>query len=173
MLGTAILLGSLILLITMMCAFLITKLPHKTWIKFILIPLILALGVMAFVTVPELMGYPYPGVPGGHFQVEDVKLGNGNGGLKIEFWAMEHGESRLYTIPYDAQIMQQLRDAAEAGKSGRGRTDLQFKKKGSGGSGESYAYSLEGHFNPLMKAMPPKSEPTIPGTQMLGGPPHP
>lgn len=176
MLGIASLLGSLIFLITVICAFLITQLPHKMWIKFVLIPVVLTLAVTSFLLIPHLMGYPFPGVPQGRFQVQEVRMKAEAGHSQIEFWALQNGHSRLYAIPYDGDMMNTLRNALEAGRSGKGMTVLEFKKgkKGGNSTGETYAYTLEGSFNPLNKAMPPKddkADPPMPAMGLPAGPP--
>lgn len=156
MLSTILILGCTILLLVTIAGFLLSELPRKFWFKFILIPIVFFLGVFASLNIKQLMGYPFDGIPQGHFQVEDARLtGNGRTGLNIEFWALSgHGQSRLYSIPYDPKTMQMLEDAIKAGRSGQGTTDLHFNGKSVGADG--IIPSLEGQFNPLTKSLPPK-----------------
>lgn len=161
MIDIIILLGSLIFAITVICAFLITKLPNKNWIKFLLIPLVLSFGCLTFLNIKELMGYPYPGIPSGQFIVEHVRVvGDGQSGSQIEFWALSlKGKSRLYTIPFDSQTLQQFRLSMNANQSGQGIMIMEFGKKLNGdGGGNSNNYQLDGTFTPLQKFLPQKTD---------------
>lgn len=166
MFGIVALIGSLTLILAILSAFLITQLPRKMWIKFLLIPIVLALACTISLNITELMGYPYNGVPKGQFAVEDARV-SGTGGetgtnsMKIEFWAVQHGQSRLYSIPFNAEVFQKLQQALAVGRSGKGEMTLQFQPNGGlNSNGEAFAYSLEGHFTPLVDALPKKSEPS-------------
>ncbi len=123
--GIVLLLGSLGLLITITCAFLITQLTRKVWIKFILVPLMLTFGVLFFININQIMGYPFQGVPQGQFEIQGLRVtadqGAQDGSAHIEFWALQNGHSRLYSIPFDSDIMKKMQQAMAAGKSGMGR----------------------------------------------------
>lgn len=132
-----IILGILGLLLSMVSAFLIIKLPKRFWIKFISIPLILIIGLMFAQNIQQVWGFPFPGLPQGKFQLQSYRVLYQTGDvMRIEAWVIQKRKSRLYVFPYSREVDQKFAQAMREQGSGNGTREFDFKVKSLGKKGE-------------------------------------
>lgn len=131
------------LLLTIFTAFVTIKTKLKYWIKWLLIPVLLALGLFFFVNFPNIQGYAYETYPVGKFRLLAFRAENNN--KVIELWIDELGnpKSRLYKIPYNKDVDKSLQDMIHGEKQGGDPvgqfTKGQIKEQGKGnGNGDAH-----------------------------------
>jgi hypothetical protein len=148
------------ILLTLIAAFncyLLIRLPHKHWIKWLLIPLVLGTSLWLSQAIPDLMGRAKPGPPHGQFvylghQVEVGKKGD----KRIDLWVQQKKETRLYSVPFNPQLSQELDDAKKASQSGTVIKGHLETRKGTGGSaGVLFDLKIDPKIN-MQTILPPK-----------------
>jgi hypothetical protein len=134
--GLAFLFGAAI--IFSLFLFITARVPF--WIRFVGIPIILALTIWGYAQLDNMLGYPYWGVPAEQaiLMGYDVQR-NPKKELEIVIWAREKEGSRLYVVPWSKEKEEKLQKAIEAMKKG---IAVGIKRK-KGIEGERYS---EGEF---------------------------
>jgi len=90
------------------------------WIRFTGIPLVLALSVLGYSQLDNLLGYPYPGSPDRKVILMGFDLQeNDNDQLEIVIWVKEKNSSRLYRTPWTNTKEQQIRKAMKQKMEGK------------------------------------------------------
>lgn len=116
-------------LVTTVCAFLIVYAKVGLWFRAVLIPLVLALTFVGYITLVDVLGRPYPGIPPDRavlidYQVDIRVDSHGIRSKKIVLWVYVNGDYRLYRIPYDRPLENQLIDADNDVKNGKPRKQI-------------------------------------------------
>lgn len=110
--------------------------------KWLHAPLLLGVALFVLWKLPDLEGYPFEGYPQGQFEYIDHKVEGHGSDKAIKLWAkVGKGESRLYSIPYDAQTEAELNAAHSESQHGLS-VHGEFKRGGEGrihGDGQSMA----------------------------------
>lgn len=120
------------LILAVISAYLVIRLPHKYWLKWFLVPILIAFGFFLYTEIPNLLGFPKLAFPTQRFQLLDFGSFVLNKDTKvIEFWVMEDGsnDTRLYEVPYSDQTNQQLGQLAAAEKKNGSGVRGQFQSK--------------------------------------------
>ena len=113
-------------LVTMVCAFLIVYAKVQMWLRAVLIPLVLALTFIGYITLIDILGKPFPGLPPDdsrlvHYQV-DIRTNEHNIPKKyIIIWVYVESDHRLYRVPYSRALEEELIKADEDNKLGKPR----------------------------------------------------
>lgn len=103
-------------LVTTVCAFLLVYAKVQAWLRVVLIPLVLALTLVGYITLLDVLGKPFPGFPPNksvlvHYQV-DVTLNKHDVPEKtIMMWVITTESHRLYKVPYSRELEVALREA--------------------------------------------------------------
>ncbi len=121
---TLVQLAIVILVFAGLVAYLLIKIPRSYKFKFLLIPAGFALALYAGVTIPDLLGYAYPGYPRGQFIYMQHTVSAG----RIVLLAETKGKERLYSFPYNSGMAAQLAAAKNITQLGLQVTG-QFKGK--------------------------------------------
>ncbi len=155
-------LGSLLLLLVAFCAYLVVKLPKRYFIKYLLIPVILAYGLLIATNYTEVQGHPYATFPHGKFLLVAFRTIGVDEKRVIEIWITQHGISRLYVIPYDADVETKLK-MAKIGEEEGELFELQFDgdpttKGKTGADGHSLGEKLTAQPIDVKSSLPPKKE---------------
>ncbi len=115
------------LLFAALTAFLVTKLKTKYYLKFLLIPAILATALLAVSTYKDLLGVPVDGKPHHKFLFVAYTLIQKDHKAYVELWVRQHGESKLYSFPLSdvnlAMMLRQAEQMTEAGQEVEGSFD--------------------------------------------------
>ena len=140
-----------------LCCILIVKLPTKYALKYALIPLLLSITYMSVVTMPDMLGRPFEGLPAGEFEFKDYRVIMMNKVKKIELWVIEDHKSRLYLIDYSDLKEETLAKAKSGAKQGRKQVGKFKKKDGPEGNGLD-GPQLGINDVPLQQILPPKDD---------------
>ena len=100
-------LAIVILVFAALVAYLLIKIPRSYKLKFVLIPVSFALALYMGITIPNLLGYAYPGYPQGQFTYMEHTVSEG----KIILLAKTKAKERLYSFPYNSGIAAELATA--------------------------------------------------------------
>jgi len=112
--------------VTIVCAFLLIYAKVAIWLRAVLIPLILALTFIGYITLIDVIGKPLPGVPPDQsrligYQV-DIKVNEHKVREKsIILWVYVEDDHRLYRIPYSRSMEKELIKAEQDNKYGKPR----------------------------------------------------
>ena len=118
-------------LVTMVCAFLLVYAKVRLWFRAVLIPLVLALTFVGYITLVEVLGRPYPGLPPDRsvligYQV-DIRMDNhGKRSKSIVLWVYVGGDYRLYRVPYRRPLEKKLIEADRDTKKGKPRKEIRI-----------------------------------------------
>ena len=100
-------------LVTIVCAFLLVYAKVKIWLRAALIPLVLALTFIGYITLVDVLGKPFPGVPpdGSRLVSFEVDIEKNDYDVRrkiIIIWVQVKGDHRLYKIPYSRALEEAL-----------------------------------------------------------------
>lgn len=152
---TLIQLAISVLVFATLVVYLLIKIPRRYLMKFILIPATLALALFMGLTIPNLLGYAYPGKPNGEF----VYLSHTIKDNKVILLANIHGSERLYTFKGNPEILQRLAQAQALTQQGQTVTGKFGKSDGFAFPGLYPSDSpLSIHAPPNYGMLPPKDE---------------
>jgi hypothetical protein len=130
-----------------LCAFTFLKTDTSKFLRFFLVPLYFSASIFIPVTFYGLLGYSLPSALPSSFDYLHHKTLVKNGKKEsIELWIVEHPNkrTRLYLIPYDKKIQNQLDSAKQEAEKGN-TVKFGVKKKRSTASNDTdeYPYSVE------------------------------
>lgn len=149
-------LGACLLLLVSFCAYLVVKLPKKYFLKYLLIPSVLAYGLLVVMNYGTVQGYPYALFPHGRFLLVSFRSVGVDEQRVIEMWITQRDVSRLYVIPYDTIIEKMLKEARISQEEGV-LSELEFDgNSGGGGDGHSLGNKLSSHPLDVRSSLPPK-----------------
>lgn len=153
-----VMMGLSLFLIVILCAYMIVKLPKTYYLKYLLIPVVLAYGLIVGINLPDVQGYPYPSYPQGKFLLINFRSIGVDQTRVIELWITRGGRSRLYVIPYDEKTEQMLKMAKIREQEGE-LSEFNFESDGAGRIGPD-GHSLGEHLNSrpinVASSLPPK-----------------
>jgi hypothetical protein len=161
--GTLIQIAVAILLFATLITYLLIKIPRKYRFKLMAIPATFALALYIAMTIPNLLGYAYPGKPKGDFTYISHSVKNNKVTLLA---AGKDGKPRLYQFPDDPDTDAKLNQARALSQRGQ-KVEGKFKNLDpSGFPGLYYAPSpLEIHSPHNYGMLPPKDPTPQQGTQ--------
>lgn len=105
------------LLFAGLIAYLITRLPKSYKLKFVLIPATFVLALYVGLTIPQLMGYPFPGHPTGEFAFMSSQVNKNKVTMLVKY---PDGKMRLYSFRADNRTSAQIEIAQ--GETDKGST---------------------------------------------------
>ncbi len=113
-------------LVTSVCAYLLVYANVKLWLRALLIPLILALTFVGYITLVDVLGKPYPGLPPDQTKlihyIVDIRTTRHNTREKvILLWVYNRGDHRLYRVPYSRKLELELIASDEDARKGKPR----------------------------------------------------
>lgn len=88
------------------------------WIKIILIPMVLLLGVQAYTTYSEILGYPYSGKFDKDTYFILSKINKKENYIIIVGYSADNKRYRVYHRPYEENLEKQMSEAAKRSKRG-------------------------------------------------------
>lgn len=106
--STLIQLAISLLVLALLIAYLLVKIPKSYKLKLLLIPVVFILALYMGTTIPGLLGYAYPGRPKGEFTYVSHQIEQGD---KVELLAKINGNMRLYSFKGDPDTDAQLANA--------------------------------------------------------------
>jgi hypothetical protein len=145
--------GGLLVAFGIVACYLVIKLPRGYWLKFAVIPLMLALCLSFAYQLPTIEGSPRNGYPTQEFTLVTFRVTSAGKLVYIEAWVTEHGNSRLYRFPFTKQVADELAAMAAAQHRGAGVRG-RFGKPGAGPYGTTELSTSEIPSTPL----PPKGD---------------
>ena len=89
------------------------------WIRFIGVPIVLALTIWGYSQLDDMLGFPYWGTPAGEMVLLGYDVQPDEEELKIVIWLRGPEGSRLYIIPWSQKKEEQLKKAMEGTKGGK------------------------------------------------------
>lgn len=113
------------LLFATLVAYVLTKIPNRYYFKWATIPAVFALSLYMGLTIPDLLGYAYPGHPHGTFTYVSHHIDNQG---KVFLLAISHGKVRLYEFAGSPDTDGALAKAQEMTQQGQTVTG-KFKTK--------------------------------------------
>lgn len=118
-------------LVTLVCAYLLVYAKVNLWLRAVLIPLILALTFVGYVTLIDVMGRPFPGLPPDRSTLISYEISiqaNKQGAPQkyIVLWVYAEGDYRLYRTLYSRKLEEELIGAQDDAKNGKPRQQIKI-----------------------------------------------
>jgi hypothetical protein len=89
------------------------------WLRFLGVPIFLALTIWGYSEVDDMLGYPYWGIPTEQAVLLGYDVQPKGDQLEIILWVREKESSRLYATPWSMKKEEQLRKAMQGAKKGK------------------------------------------------------
>ena len=117
------------------------------WIRFVGIPIILALCIWGYAELDSILGYPYPGIPPTEVVLLGYTIQSGKDHkLELVIWVRDKDGTRLYKFPWTKKTEEKLKEAMKKQQGSKGKegggTQYKFSRGESKDPGDILMYEF-------------------------------